>query len=95
MNHSYESSTIVVEVWSQMNIGLVSLLPSSYHHLFNQKLSNHAIFPDKRNLGLVCSITKLLFLLNNEEIKIMLYRTNWYIIRGEKFAPLAAYNINN
>jgi hypothetical protein len=67
----------VVEDWSQTNIVLVSLLPSSYHHLLREKLSNLVIFSQiKGILGLVCSIPKLLFLPNNEEIEIMLYRTN-------------------
>jgi hypothetical protein len=34
--------------------------------------------------------------LDNEEIKIMLYRTNWYTqFWGENFALLAVYTINN
>jgi hypothetical protein len=60
----------VVEDGSRTDIDLVPLLPSSYHHLLSQKLSNWVIFPDNiRILGLICSIKKLLFLLNNEEIK--------------------------
>jgi hypothetical protein len=35
----------VVEDWSQMDIGLVSLLLSDYHHLLRQKLNNLVIFP--------------------------------------------------
>jgi hypothetical protein len=78
MNHSYVS---VVEAWSQTDIGLVSLLPRSYHHLLNRKLSNHVIFYQiKGFLGLVYFIPKLLFLVNNEEVDILLYRTFWYII---------------
>jgi hypothetical protein len=61
----------VVEDWSQTDIVLVSLLPSSYHHLLSQNLSNRVISPDNIGiLGLVCSIPKFLFLLNNEEIDI-------------------------
>jgi hypothetical protein len=71
----------VIEAWSQTDIGLVSLLPSNFHHLLNRKLSNHVIFFQiKGILGLVYSIPMLLFLLNNEEIEIMLYRTISYII---------------
>jgi hypothetical protein len=35
----------VVEAWSEMDISLISLLLSSYHHLLSQNLSNHVIFP--------------------------------------------------
>jgi hypothetical protein len=66
----------VVEDGSSADTSIVSSLPSSYHHLLHQKLVIWWFFPDKKwILGLVCSILKLLFLPNNEEIEIMLYRT--------------------
>jgi hypothetical protein len=49
MTSLYESSTIYCWYLSQTDIGLVSLLPTSCHHLLSQKLSNHVIFPDNTN----------------------------------------------
>jgi hypothetical protein len=70
----------IVEDWYLTDIVLVSLLRSCYHHLLSQKLSNGVIFPDIIQILGSSVLLKGLFLLNNEDIKIILYRTNWYII---------------
>jgi hypothetical protein len=82
----------VVKVWSQMDTSLVSFLPSRYHHLLHQKLVIWRFFLDKTNFWPCMFYFKVSLFLNNEEIEIMLYRTNWCIIWGEKFAFGSLHN---
>jgi hypothetical protein len=86
----------VVEDKSQTDFGIPFALANQLSPFSLLKAYESDDFSQiKGILGLVCSIPKLLFLLNNEEIEIMLYRTIWYIIRGEMFALLATPQIIN
>jgi hypothetical protein len=96
MTPSYESSIICC--WRQVPDGYWYFFRSCQSLIsicFVESLRIRCFSQIKGILGLVCSIPKLLFLLNNEEIGIMLYRTNWYIIWGEMFVLLAASQIIN